>query len=140
MIITCVFSQNVPYLDPQGVQQMCTLRPGRHNYPMLKPKGDPLLESTLFVLRKHGKIAFDDLLPSDQKVLKSAPAGVDPAKHLAEKVMLKPNPRGRKVLSKGKKKSAVKDEGPRQENSAPPASAQSAGDGGKRGKVSAGKK
>jgi hypothetical protein len=135
MVITCVFSQNVPYLDAKGVQQLCTLRPGKHNYPMLKPKGDPLLETTLRVLRKIGKIKFDDLLPSDKVVLASAPPAADLAEYLAEKVMLKPSPVGRKVSKKGKK--AVKyATGSRPKDSAPTPAPQSAGDGGKPGKVS----
>lgn len=75
-------------------------RPGKHNYPMLKPKNDPLLADTLRVLRKHRKIRFDDMLPSDTEVLKNVPTGVDVTEYLADKVLLKPNPKGRKVSGK----------------------------------------
>jgi hypothetical protein len=93
MKITCAISQNIPYRDKDGVSRLCTLRPGSHNYPMLSVK-DPAVAETLRVLRKHSKIAFDDLLPSDQEILKSAPPGVDRVEYLAGKVLLKPSPKG----------------------------------------------
>lgn len=99
MFITCGISQNVSYIDEKNTMQLCTLRPGRHNYPMLNPK-DPVLAETLRVLRKIGKITFDDLLPGDSEILKSAPKGVDPKDYLASKVLAKPSPVGRKVNKK----------------------------------------
>ena len=96
MFITCGISQNVSYKDSKGTVQLCTLIPGRHNYPMLDPK-DPLLSETLRVLRKIRKIKFDDLLPGDTEILKSAPNGVDPVEYLESKVISKPSPVGRHV-------------------------------------------
>jgi hypothetical protein len=107
MFITCAISRNVPYKDKDGVLQLVTLRPGRHNYPMLDPKNDPLLSDTLRVLRKHHHISFDDLLPSDKEVLKDCPPDQKPVDFLAEKVLLKPSPVGRSVCKKKGKKNAV---------------------------------
>ncbi len=121
MIITCVLSQNVPYRDEAGVSQMCTLRPGSHNYPQLRPKNDPLLADTLRVLRKHHKISFDDLLPSDLEVLKSVPPGVDRIEYLAEKVLLKPNPKGRKNPGKKTGKAVKNGSNPRPRSENKPA-------------------
>lgn len=56
-----------------------------------------MLADELRVLRKIRKISFDDLLPSDVEILKSAPAGVDKTEYLAEKVLSKPSPKGRHV-------------------------------------------
>jgi hypothetical protein len=105
MLITCAMSQNVPYKDANGTVQLCTLRPGRHNYPMLDHK-DPLLSETLRVLRKLGKVKFDELLPGDHEIMKNAPKGKDPVEHLAEKVLAKPNPVGRKVNLKSDERKA----------------------------------
>ena len=99
MFITCGLSQNVPYKDSKGTVQLCTLRPGRHNYPMLDPK-DPLLAETLRVLRKIRKITFDDLLPGDNEILVSAPEGVDPVDYLASKVIHQGSPVGKHVNEK----------------------------------------
>lgn len=137
MIIECAISQTVPYKDERGAQQLLVLRPGKHNYPMLRLKDeegklrDPLLEDSLRVLRKHKKIRFDDLLPSDQEVLKKAPQGVDRTKFLAEKVLLKPSPKGRKIS--GKEKNAPRNRAKDAKTSASP---KSEGDGKKPGKVS----
>ena len=97
MKIVCAMSQNVPYTDENGVVKQCVLRPGIHNYPMLKPKNDPVSADALRVLRKHSKVSFNDLLPSDQELLKSCPKGVDRTEYLAERVLLKPSPNGRHV-------------------------------------------
>lgn len=138
MKITCAFSQNVPYTDNNGVLQLCTLRPGKHNYPMLQPKGDPVLSETLRVLRKHGKVLFDDLLPSDQDILKTAPPGVDKTEYLAEKVLLKPSPKGRKVSKKTKKKVTKKSNAGGSKSKDKPATSawKKTDDSGKPGKVS----
>lgn len=93
MKITCAISQTVPYMDTDGKPKQCVLRPGAFNYPMLKPKTDALCEDALRVLRKHGKISFENLLPSDVEVLKNLKAG----ETLREKVTLKPSPAGRIV-------------------------------------------
>ena len=97
MKIKCAMSQTIPYRAKDGVVKQCVIRPGEHNYPMLKPKNDPFVADALRVLRKHSKVSFDDLLPSDQEVLRNCPKGVDKTEYLAEKVFLKPNPVGRHV-------------------------------------------
>src|SRR4030065_304098 len=76
MIITCTsrVPQTVPYRDGNGALQLCPLRPGRANYPMLKPENDPQLSEALRVLRKHHMVAFDDMLPTDRKEPEQKPA------------------------------------------------------------------
>ena len=134
MKITCVISQNVPYTDVYGEMKQCTIRPGKHNYPMLRPKNDLLLAEALRVLRKHHKVAFDDLLPSDQEILKSCPQGVDRTEYLAEKVLLKPSPKGRHVVKKAVKKNVAARSRPK-DTSVTPVEKPS-GDGSKSRKVS----
>lgn len=82
MIITCIsiMPQTVPYRDGNGVLQLCPLRPGRANYPMLKPDNDPQLSEALRVLRKHHMVAFDDMLPTDRKEPEKKPAAKAAAK------------------------------------------------------------
>ena len=108
MFITCAISQIVPYVGEGGKVKILTLRPGKHNYPMLHPKTDPMLSDTLRVLRKHKKIAFDDLLQSDLELLKKAPKGIDKEEYLSSKIFLAPNPNGRFVSKK--KMGVVKDD------------------------------
>jgi hypothetical protein len=121
MIIKCAISRNVPYKDMDGKTKFCTLLPGKHNYPMLKPKNDPLLAAELFTLRKHKVVSFDDMLPQD-----SVP-------ELAAKAELKPSPVGRKVNGK---KEADSDRGHRKKNYAPQKAPRKEPDGGKPGGVS----
>ena len=138
MKIEClsVMPQTVPYHDSTGSVNVLTLRAGAHNYPMLKPKDDPLLEDTLRVLRKHKHIRFEDLLPSDVKVLKNKPSDVDASEYLAEKVLLKPSPVGR-IVSKKRKKVKKADAGRDKKNSTPTSEpAKQTTDGGKPGGVS----
>jgi hypothetical protein len=121
MIIKCAISRNVPYKDKNGKTKLCTLRPGKHNYPALKPKNDPLLAAELFTLRKHKVVAFDDMLPQD-----SVP-------ELAAKAELKPSPVGRKVNGK---KEADSDRGRRKKNHATQKAPKKEPDCGKPGEVS----
>ena len=99
MKIKCAMSKNVPYTDAKGGLQLCALRPGEHNYPMLRPS-DPVLAEELRVLRKHRHVAFDDLLSGDHEHLKSCPEGVEPVDHLAKQVLLKEIPVGKHVNTK----------------------------------------
>ena len=105
MIITCAISPPpIAYIDPDGKRKQLVLRPGEHNYPMLKPAEDPLLAETLFSLRKIKRISFNDLLPRDKEILKDCPKGVKPGDHLAKKVFQKPSPVGREVNEKSEAK------------------------------------
>jgi len=136
MFIECAISQTVPYEDARGTVETIALRPGRHNYPMLNPT-DPLLADTLRVLRKHSKVRFDDLLPSDKEILKGKPDGVDAVDYLAEKVLLKPSPVGRGPSKMAKKKKVKSNVGRNQK--APPKTAEAGrdiSDGNKPGGVS----
>lgn len=99
MVITCGISYNVPYTDDKGTTQLCTLRPGTHNYPMLTPN-DLVLAETLRVLRKNRHVGFTDLLPGDSDILTATPEGMDPAEYLSSKVVSKPSPVGRHVNMK----------------------------------------
>jgi hypothetical protein len=134
MQITCAMSKIVQYIDRDGTVKQCVLRPGKHNYPMLKPKNDPMLADTLRVLRKHKHISFDDLLPSDAEVLKNAPPGADKTAYLADKVLLRPSPKGRKT----DKKKAVKndDGGHRKKDKTPETTEKNKDESQKQGKVS----
>lgn len=91
MIITCMQSFDVAYTDRDGKVKKAVLRPGSRNYPMLNHK-DPVVAEQLRVLRKHHRIAFDEILPDpvETKVV-----------DLLEKSAVKKNDRGNK---KNKKK------------------------------------
>ena len=104
MVITCVMSVPLTYIDKDGNPETVVLRPGSHNYPMLDHK-DPEIAKQLRVYRKHGRIGFDELLETDVEILKKMDPSLKPeekAKELLKAVSLKPSPVGKVV--KGKKK------------------------------------
>lgn len=148
MFITCLKTPPpIPYHDGKGVLQLVVLRPGKHNYPDLDPK-DPILAETLRVLRKHHKVAFDELLPGDHDILATCPKGKKPVDHLAEKMLIQPSPVGRHVNNKSDEQKAKEKELAKKakevkrapkDKAAPEkaaASAKDQSDGGKPGKVS----
>lgn len=104
MVITCMEPFEIVYADKEGKIKRQVLRPGSHNYPMLDHK-DPRVAEQLRVLRKHKRIGFDEILPSDESVLASMDIDEpNKAAKLLEKTGLQPKPAGRKV--KGEKKVA----------------------------------
>lgn len=110
MIIESKTYIDIYYMDGERKMRI-TLSPGKGTYHI--DKNDPVIANQLFVLRKHGQIKFDGLLPKDKELIETIPKGPERFSELAKKVHLKPSPVGRLVNGPKKDKS---DGGPRKSN------------------------